>query len=235
MFKNYTAFILLFLSLLYPQIVKAEKDRSLQYMKSLEYDVLCQQVYITARNQFDKLYLNHEKSVMLEEGTLKGLPLAIISDIDETILLNYKFQKRLTDSKEKFSYELFNEYIRKKTASTIKGSLEYYKYLASKGIKILYVSNRKYSTEKETYEHLKALGYPIEGKDDLLLQNEKKEWGYNKTTRRKFLTNKYNVIQIFGDSLLDFAASEDLVMKNKNMFGISWFLIPNPFYGNWLK
>jgi len=47
--------------------------------------------------------------------------------------------------------------------------------------------------------------------------------------------NKYNVIQIFGDSLLDFAKSEDLVMKNKSLFGVSWFLIPNPFYGNWLK
>ena len=169
------------------------------------------------------------------EKNPENLPLAIITDIDETILLNYEFQKVLFTTKHKFSYELFEKYINLKTAIPIEGSLEYYKYLASKGIKILYVSNRKYSTITKTYEHLKELGYPVEKKEDILLQNAKDTWMYNKSTRRKHIAEQYKIIQIFGDSLLDFAKTEELANQHKNKFGKSWFILPNSFYGNWLK
>lgn len=211
------------------------QNRSLKYIKSLEYNLLCSQIYNTARHNIENLDLINAKSVMLEQTNFKDLPLAIVSDIDETILLNYEFQKMLSTTQQTFSYNLFEKFINQKTASVINGSLKYYNYLASKGIKIIYISNRRHSSEDKTYEHLLELGYPIDSKEDLLLENEKDTWLSNKSTRRAYIANKYNVIQIFGDNLLDFAKNEDLVIKNKDKFGNVWFLLPNPFYGTWLK
>ena len=211
-----------------------DKNRSIKYMSSLEYNISCAQIYHNARNNFNKIELNNTESVMLEQKYSKNLPLAIISDIDETILLNYEFQKMLSSTKQEFSYKLFEKYINKKTALAINGSVKYYRYLANKGVKIIYISNREYSSEDKTYEHLLELGYPIDSKDDLLLQNEKDTWLYNKATRREYIAKKYKIIQIFGDSLLDFAETEEIANKNLNKFGNSWFIVPNPFYGNWL-
>lgn len=158
-YKKPSIFLYLLILLVFNTSLTAlENSRTLQYLNSLEYKMLCNQIYSTARYNFNQLNLDNVKTTMLEQKNSENLPLAIITDIDETILLNYEFQKMLFTTKHKFSYKLFEKYINMKTAIPIHGSLKYYKYLASKGIKILYVSNRKHSTVTKTYEHLKELG-----------------------------------------------------------------------------
>ena len=211
------------------------ENRSIQWMGSLEYNLLCQQIFQNAKNRIDKLELDGTHSVLLEADTKSNLPLAVITDIDETILLNYEFQKESHKRGGKFSYELFEKYITNKTAIPTHGSIKYYQYLASKGIKIIYISNRHISSKDKTFEHLKELGYPIKDKSDLLLKGERLEWESNKSSRRSYIGNKYRVVQMFGDSLRDFSESKEEIIQNKNKFGLSWFIIPNPTYGTWLN
>lgn len=211
------------------------ENRSNQWMKSLEYNLLCQQVFQNAKNNIDRLDLKNAHSVMLETQTKLNLPLAIVTDIDETILLNYEFQIETRKRGGKFSYDLFEEYVTKKTAITTQGSIKYFQYLASKGIKVIYISNRHISSQDKTFEYLKELGYPIEDKDDLLLKGEKLEWNSNKSSRRLYIGSRYRVIQMFGDNLKDFTEAKEQVLQNKENFGSSWFIIPNPAYGTWLK
>ncbi len=211
------------------------ENRSNQWMKSLEYNLLCQQIFQNAKNRIDKLELNNTHSVMLEAQTKLNLPLAIITDIDETILLNYEFQIETRKRGGKFSYDLFEEYITKKTAIATQGSIKYYQYLASKGIKVIYISNRHISSKDKTFEYLKELGYPIKDKYDILLKDEMLEWTSNKSSRRAYIGNQYRVIQMFGDHLKDFTETEESAIQNKDKFGVSWFIIPNATYGTWLK
>ena len=211
------------------------ENRSNQWMQSLEYHLLCKQIFESAKNRFDSLDLNNTHSVILEKSPEENLPLAIITDIDETILSNYEFQLHTRKNGGKFSYDSFEEYIKKKTAFPIHGSIEYYNYLADKGIKVIYISNRHISSENKTFEHLKELGFPINNKNELILKNEKKEWSSDKSSRRAYIAKKYKVIQLFGDNLKDFSHSQEQIAKNKKLFGKSWFLLPNPTYGSWLK
>lgn len=210
-------------------------NRSNLWMESSEYNLLCQQVFSSARNNIERLDLNNSHSAILEKYSKQRLPLAIITDIDETILLNYKFQIETRKRGGAFSYKLFEEYVNKKTAIAINGSVDYYQYLATKGIKIIYISNRHISSKNKTFEHLRELGFPIESMNDLLLKNERKEWSSDKSSRREYIANKYTIIQLFGDSLKDFVSTEEQALQNKKMFGKRWFMLPNPVYGNWLK
>ena len=211
------------------------ENRSNKWVKSLEYNFLCQQIFQTAKNRIDSLNLENTSSVILEKNSEQNLPLAVISDIDETILLNYKFQIKTRKNGGKFSYDLFEKYITNKTAIPTHGSIKYYQYLSAKGIKVFYISNRHISSKDKTFEHLKELGYPINSKNDLLLKGERIEWSSDKSSRRSYIGSKYRIIQMFGDSLKDFAQTEEQVLQNKDKFGASWFLIPNPIYGTWLN
>jgi acid phosphatase len=230
--KHYFILVILFL---YFQIftvfafdddTNIKNNSALQWIQSNEYNLSCQQIFTIAKINFDRLLKTNSFS--------KKKPLAIISDIDETILLNYKFEVALYLSNKPFSYKMFGKYINKKSSIPIHGSIAYYRYLASRGIEIFYISNRLASVEQKTFEHLKELGYPIKTKENLLLMNEKTDWTSDKSSRRKYIMSKYNVVQIFGDNIFDFIQHKDELLNNKDKFGKSWFLLPNPIYGNWL-
>ncbi len=213
--------------------VDISKFTSIQWIQSDEYNLLCYQIYQSAKNNINNLMLNKSFSTMLEQNHTKNLPPAIVTDIDETILSNLEFQKELLKKGEAFSYDAWEKYIKRKTATAITGAINYYRYLSKKGIKIIYISNRTIRTKEETFELLKELGYPIE-KENLLLQYEKEDWNKNKASRRAYIAKKYRVIQMFGDHLGDFVETNEEAIANKDKFGKSWFLLPNPMYGTWL-
>jgi len=226
-------FNIFIISLLFFNLIADEKDRALKYLASLEYNMLTSQIYSNAKINFKTIDIKNITHCMLEQQSSYNLPLAVITDIDETIFLNYKFEEMLYNTKQKFSYKLFNNYVNQKSSIPIQGSISYFNFLSERGIKIIYISNREYITENKTFEHLKELGFPIESKDDLLLLNERKNWTKDKSIRREYISKRYEVIQIFGDNFKDFANDKNLIIKHKNRFGKCWFLLPNPFYGSW--
>lgn len=208
---------------------------SLRWVTSIEYSLLCSQVYQSAQQEFEKLNLFSVTSVTVEQKNQQKLPLAIITDIDETILLNYGLQQDILKNKIPFSYKLFKKHIDLGEEIPINGSINYFQYLAKKGVKIIYISNRSIEVEEQTYRYLKRHGYPIVSKDDLLLKNEHENWTKDKSSRRAYISKRYTVIQIFGDNIKDFVQKPKDALNYKNKFGESWFLLPNPIYGNWLK
>jgi len=231
MLKFLFSFTILFY---YHNLVANEKDRALKYLDSFEYRMLTIEIYKSAEVNFKNINLKNSNSCLIEQNSTNNLPLAVITDIDETILLNYEFEYMLHREKKKFSYKLFNKYVTNKSCTPIKGAISYFNFLYRHGVKIIYISNREYKTEDKTFEHLKELGFPIDTKDDLLLLHEKKDWVKDKSIRRKYIAKHYKVIQMFGDNLNDFANDKKLIKKYQDRFGKCWFLLPNPFYGTWL-
>jgi acid phosphatase len=88
---------------------------------------------------------------------------------------------------------------------------------------------------------MQKLGYPMGGNvDTFLMQNEQKEWGSKKGTRRAFIAKDYRILLEFGDNFGDFddrySSSEADRLKffdeNKDRWGREWLVIANPTYGS---
>jgi 5'-nucleotidase (lipoprotein e(P4) family) len=109
------------------------KDHAVYWQKNAaEYHALCIQAYYLAKMKVDQaLVTNSEK------------PLAIITDIDETVLNNLPYNEMLIEKNTTFTQENWATWVHEKTAMPIPGALEFYTYADSLGIEIIYVSNRK--------------------------------------------------------------------------------------------
>jgi len=85
------------------------------------------------------------------------------------------------------------------------GAVEFTKYADSKGVKVLYITNRDAATEKDTRANMEKLGFPMGGNvDTFMMQNEQKDWASAKSTRRAVVTRDYRVLLNIGDNFGDF-------------------------------
>jgi 5'-nucleotidase (lipoprotein e(P4) family) len=191
-----------------------------------EYHALCIQAYNLAKMKVDQaLVTNSEK------------PLAIIADIDETVLNNLPYNEMLIEKNTTFTQENWAAWVYEKTALPIPGALEFYTYADSLGIEIIYVSNRKVENYEPTKANLISAGFPFDDDTIMLLRDK----DGNKEARRNQLTN-FNIALILGDNLADFDArfynqSNEVRIERLNdtsaLLGEKFILIPNLIYGSW--
>jgi 5'-nucleotidase (lipoprotein e(P4) family) len=205
----------------------SEKDHSMYWQKNAaEYHALCIQAYNLAKMKVDQaLDTNSEK------------PLAIIADIDETVLNNLPYNEMLIETNTTFTQENWAAWVHKKTAVPIPGALEFYTYADSLGIEIIYVSNRRIENYEPTKTNLISAGFPFDDDTIMLLRDK----DGNKEARRNQLTN-FNIVLILGDNLADFDARFykqpnevriDRLSDTSALFGEKFILIPNLIYGSW--
>ena len=197
--------------------------------RAAEYKALCYQAFNVAKFQLDKI-LSKENS--------HGNPLAIVTDIDETIFNNSPYEAKLITDNTEYTHNTWVEWELLKKAKPTPGSLEFLKYGESKGVQVYYISNISVDQEKVTLEHLKTIGFPYVNKQHILL----KEKTSGKETRRQKVAKQNNIVMLLGDTLSDFSdvfdnkstadrnrAAESL----KEKFGKEFIVIPNPTYGDW--
>ena len=205
----------------------SKKEHSLYWQKnSAEYVALSYQAYNLAKFRLDEK-LNSE---------FKKRP-AIVIDLDETVLNNLPYNQMLIDSSEVFTQESWSNWVNKKIATRVPGSLEFINYAKSKNVKIIYLSNRRVENYEPTKVNLVNLGYPFDEDTLMLLRDETGD----KTARRNTL-NDYEIIMLLGDNLADFNSvfykksnkeriqSVDSLSK---MFGDKFIVFPNLIYGDW--
>lgn len=194
-----------------------------------EYDALAYQAYNIASERLNKIRkLNPDKD-----------NLAVVVDIDETVLNNSPFEAELILSNQNYNYDLWLNWVNKASATAIPGALEFLKFADSLHFNIFYVSNRKKNTEQEvTIKNLRKLGFPqLEENHFLLKENES-----SKESRRKLISENYIIVLLAGDNLKDFyedsadyETRDSLMLKNRSLFGKKFIVLPNAMYGAWLK
>lgn len=205
----------------------SQKDHSMYWQKNAaEYHALCIQAYNVAKMKVDQaLAATSEK------------PLAIIADIDETVLSNQPYNEMLIAKNISFTQENWAEWVNKKSAVPIPGALEFYNYADSLGIEVIYLSNRRVENYAPTKANLISAGFPFDDNTTMLLRDK----DGNKKARRKQLT-LYNVVLLIGDNLSDFDESFykqpndvriDRLKDTSALFGEKFILIPNLIYGSW--
>lgn len=193
-----------------------------------EYRALCYQAFNSANQQLNAI----------PKRTFRRQKLAIITDLDETILDNSYYDARLIVDKTKESYQQWKAWTAQSAATAVPGAVAFLQYAAQKGVTIFYVSNRDTADVKVTLANLQRLQLPNADEQHCLFMSSTS----SKETRRLEVMQDYNVVLLLGDNLNDFSAvfekrpvdqrlaATDSVMQE---WGKRFIVLPNPTYGDW--
>lgn len=166
-----------------------------------------------------------------------GKPLAVVLDLDETVLDDSPHQAWLVKN-QGFLLDRWDEWVDMAVAEAVPGAKEFLDFADKNGVSIFYLSDRKSSQTDVTLQNLQKLSLPQADKNHLLLKTADMK---TKQGRRDRLEAKYNVVLYFGDNLADFLDSKGKTQEERNKmmedsraeFGQRFIIFPNPMYGDW--
>jgi len=192
-----------------------------------EYKALCYQAYNVAK----------ERVKITRKLNPKKDNLAVVVDIDETILNYSPFEAKLILDKATFNFEDWVKWGNLEVAEPVPGALEFLKFADSLGYHIFYITNKTEKFEKKsTLGNLGKLGFPQLEASHLLFGKS----GESKENRRKSISENYTIVLFAGDNLGDFYddssdynTRDSLMMANKANFGKKFIVLPNAMYGRW--
>lgn len=195
-----------------------------------EYKALCYQAYNLAA-----VRLKEEIAANTEQKKL-----AVVLDIDETVLNNIPFQA--TQVRDELQYPTcWNEWCNMEAAEPVPGVVSFLQEADRLGVAIFYISNRKTNVLSSTINNLRKVGLPQADSAHVLLRVSATE---KETRRQQVLTEGYEIVLLFGDNLSDFSADYEItdnLIRNKTaieqaeLFGNRFIVLPNPGYGTWTQ
>lgn len=195
--------------------------------RSAEYKALCFQAFYTAQFRLDQLLKQKYKR-----------PVAIVTDIDETVLDNSPYYVKQALKGALYSDSSWMEWTALNDCDTVPGALAFLKYASQRGVKIFYITNRLEAERKVTLDNLKKWGFPDATDPHITLKKEVS----SKDSRRKEVAKDHEILLLLGDNLGDFATFFDkqtyerrdsLVVNEAANFGSRFIVLPNPMYGDW--
>ena len=172
-----------------------------------------------------------------------SLPLAVISDVDETLLLaNDYWGYLITQGQDFFDDASWDRWIEKNRAVASPGALEFLNFCVSNSVEIFYVTNRDQgeTTVQLAVENLYAIGFRLVDTSHVRVLRESS----NKELVQQQIREDYEVVALLGDNLNDFARryySTDvdqrmnLMEQDKERYGRDYILFPNPTDGHWIR
>lgn len=163
--------------------------------------------------------------------------LAVVLDIDETLLDNSPYQAKII--LENIEYDsLWSTWCKMAVAEAIPGVIDFVNLADSLGFHLFYLSNRKDFVKKPTILNMKNLNFPQVTENNFLLRTETP----NKQARRKKISEEYEIVLLVGDNLGDFYTDAETsgerdqqVKASSAEFGKKFIILPNAIYGNWVE
>lgn len=202
---------------------------SLWQQRSAEYKALCFQAYNIARFRLDE--------ALARKGSQ---PQAIITDIDETVLDNSPYDVQRALHNQEYSAATWKAWTAKAECDTVPGAPSFFKYAASKGVTVFYITNRDEDERTGTLKNLHLYHLPFADNEHLILKSGSSS---SKESRRQQVLKDYDVVLLCGDNLPDFNARYDNHLAEQNrtavtqqlmqQFGSKYIIIPNISYGDW--
>jgi 5'-nucleotidase (lipoprotein e(P4) family) len=210
-----------------PVILQGPAWAAAWQQKAGEYKALCYQAYNLAQMRLDLLLQKQY-----------GKPVAIVTDIDETVLDNSPYQVHQALQNAEYSDSSWIEWTDRIDCDTVPGALSFLLYAKSKGVAVFYITNRLEKERSATLKDLQRWNFPDATDDHLTM----KTITSGKETRRKQVADHYEILLLLGDNLSDFSAVfdkkplEDRNNQAKNnaaLFGNKFIVLPNAMYGDW--
>jgi len=183
---------------------------------------------------------------------------AVVMDLDETVLDNSSFQAFLYRNGLVYTPELWERFEREGVheVGLVAGAELFIRKAESLGVAVVYLSNRNETNASRTVAALAHVGLDT----TLIAQRlflKPNAGSSDKSRRRDAASARYNVLMYLGDNLRDFsevfapdrlphsATTDDYLraMEARSAsvddatchWGVDWFVLPNPMYGEWEK
>jgi acid phosphatase len=223
-------------------------DANLYMQTAAEYRACCYQAYNLAT-----LRLRERVKTVKPDGK----KLAVVLDLDETVLDNAGFEALLVRKGLAYDQRLWDAWEERhaQDVGLIPGAREFIREAGRLGVKVIYISNRSEKYHAADAAALEHLGIPVKPDELRLLTSTG-----DKTQRRAEVEKDYAVLLYAGDNLRDFderfrskvnnarektrttdpagqAAAirqrKDEVDRTREKWGDEWIILPNPSYGEW--
>jgi 5'-nucleotidase (lipoprotein e(P4) family) len=201
---------------------------SIYQQRAAEYQALCFQAYNIAKLRLDMALKKHHTK-----------PYAVITDVDETLLDNSPYDAQRALNNLDFDHTTWKVWTAKAICDTVPGGPSFFKYAASKGVTVFYITNRDEDESPGTIKNLQLYGLPDADNAHLLLKQKTS----SKEIRRQDVLKTHQVILLCGDNLPDFDALYDnqpseenrkvITQKLMKQFGDRYIILPNATYDDW--
>ncbi|HZX81374.1 MAG TPA: HAD family acid phosphatase [Lysobacter sp.] len=215
--------------------------------RSAEYSANSLQTYRAAARELDRAIKDRGWDALdpsERANPARGLPPAVVFDVDETVLDNSPYQARLVASGTEYDEAQWDAWVRERKATAIPGVLEFAKAAQKRGVALFFISNRAVHLKDATIANLRSAGLDV--RDDSFLGLGTvvpgcDQEGSDKNCRRQLIGRKYRVLMQFGDQLGDFVQlapntvdNRDAVLEShRDWIGERWWMLANPTYGSW--
>lgn len=199
-----------------------------------EFAALCHQAYNLARLQLD---------LRLQERGQDDKPLAVITDIDNTVLHADSYWGYLVnEGHDFFDDATWDEWLPHNLMTPVPGALDFLRYCEKRNVEVFYVTNRDQG--ERTYEYalrqLEALNFPYADNNHLYVFRETSD----KTPARRSIATRFEIALMLGDNLNDFRRDYyvegvdermALMERDREDWGSRFILLPNATDGHWVR
>ena len=199
-----------------------------------EYRALYHQGFNVARMHVEAALANRQ------EG---DKPLAIVSDLDDTLLHPLAYWGALVNRNvDFFDDPIWDEWIPTNGVIASPGALDFLKFVEENGVEIFYITSRDQGENTVDYAlgHIRHLGFPLKDESHLTVLRDTS----NKEKRQDEIMQTYDVAVFLGDSLNDFRRKYYLkgdidgriakMEEDRALYGTKYVLFPNPTDGHWM-
>jgi 5'-nucleotidase (lipoprotein e(P4) family) len=170
-------------------------------------------------------------------------PLAVIADVDDTLLLSHAYWGfLLAAGQDFFDDSTWDQWVRSNRAAASPGALAFLRYCAENDVEVFYVTSRDQGDD--TYalalDNLVSAGFPYADAGHLTVLRESS----NKEVIQDEIRQTHEVVVMLGDNLNDFSrryyvtdVDERLALmeQDSSRFGSQYVLFPNPTDGHWIR
>jgi 5'-nucleotidase (lipoprotein e(P4) family) len=164
-------------------------------------------------------------------------PLAVISDLDETLMLAHDYWATLISQGQDFFDDVSWD-----TWVASNRSIEFLRFCASNAVEVFYVTNRDQGEASFDLAlgNLQALNFPYADAEHLTVLRDSS----NKQPTQELIRENYQVVAMLGDNLNDFSREyyvseveqrKSLMAEDSHRFGAEFILFPNPTDGHWIR
>lgn len=205
------------------------------YAMGLRYQQRSGEVAALQRQAYALATLRLKEAIAAHDGDEP--PLAIITDLDETVLDNSALLARdMAACHDYTSWDTWSHWEREGTPQLIPGAREFLDLADAQGVAIYYLSDRTQENEADTIATLETLELPQVSEESVMLL------GPPKAERRAIVNGLYTLVMQLGDTLHDFdgefadanlSGQRERVEENAARFGVDWIVFPNAAYGDW--
>jgi len=222
---------------------------------SAEYDAIALSTYRSAQDALEEKISDRSWSALPYQTDAANLPIAVILDVDETVVSNVEFQSSFIPP---FSDDKLDAWNRANKAVPVSGVVSFAVKARELGATLFFVTNRPCMPRGDdpcpqkstTVQDINEAGIPVTA-DYVMLSSERPGWSKEKKIRRDFVAEDYRVIMLVGDDLGDFipctrkspthpcteratiASRAAATLEYQDYWGNGWYILPNPMHGSW--